>query len=223
MLISVFNAVLIVLVTWLAYRYFELRERTSPTEERYSQFVSGVASIVDRIEGYDAAHSLEVAQTAEKIAAAAGFEGEQLQALKAAAMLHDVGETLLPREILRTAERLNDEQTYLMRTHPLLGELHLKSRMQAPDEVPAIIRWHHERWDGLGYPDNLKGEEIPKAARILAIADAISAMRHSRSYRLKQYKSQKDIDAEIERQAGLQFDPELAALWLKLSPAAGNN
>jgi len=223
MLISVFNAVLIVLVTWLAYRYFELRERTSPTEERYSQFVSGVASIIDRIEGYDAAHSLEVAQTAEKIAAAAGFEGEQLQALKAAAMLHDVGETLLPREILRTAERLNDEQTYLMRTHPLLGELHLKSRMQTPDEVPAIIRWHHERWDGLGYPDNLKGEEIPKAARILAIADAISAMRHSRSYRLKQYKSQKDIDAEIERQAGLQFDPELAALWLKLSPAGGNN
>ncbi|HNW12723.1 MAG TPA: HD domain-containing protein, partial [Candidatus Rifleibacterium sp.] len=156
MLISVFNAVLIVLVTWLAYRYFELRERTSPTEERYSQFVSGVASIVDRIEGYDAAHSLEVAQTAEKLALAAGFEGEQLQALKAAAMLHDVGETLLPREILRTAERLNDEQTYLMRTHPLLGELHLKSRMQTPDEVPAIIRWHHERWDGLGYPDNLK-------------------------------------------------------------------
>lgn len=217
MLITLFNAALIVLITWLAYRYFELRERTGPVEGRYAQFLAGVASIVDRIEGYDAAHSTEVADTAEKIGAAAGFDAEQLQSLRAAAMLHDIGEMLLPRDILRTSERLDDERVDLMRTHPVLGELHLKTRIETPDEVPAIIRWHHERWDGLGYPDNLKGEEIPKAARILALADAVSAMRHTRPYRHRNYTDMKEIDAEVERQSGLQFDPDLIALWLNIS------
>ncbi len=217
MLISIFNAALIIMITWLAYRYFELRERTGPVEGRYAQLVAGVASIVDRIEGYDIAHSAEVADTAGKIAAAAGFDAEQIQSLKAAAMLHDIGEMLLPRDILRNSERLDDEQIYLMRTHPVLGELHLKNRGDTPDEVPAIIRWHHERWDGLGYPDNLKGEEIPKSARILALADAVSAMRHARPYRSRQFTDMKDIDLEIERQAGLQFDPEITAVWLKIS------
>ncbi len=217
MLITLFNAALIVIITWLAYRYFELRERTSPLEERYSQLVSGVASIVDRIEGYDVEHSSEVAATAEKIAAAAGLEMEQIQSLKAAAMLHDIGEMLLPRDILRTSTKLDDEQLYLMRTHPLLGELHLKTRIPTPDEVPAIIRWHHERWDGLGYPDNLKGDEIPRASRILALADAVSAMRHPRPYRKKQFSDGREVDAEVEKQSGLQFDPELVSLWLKIS------
>lgn len=218
MLITMFNATLIIIITWLAYRYFELRERASPLEERYSQLISGVASIVDRIEGYDVEHSAEVAWMAEKIAAAVGLELEQIQSIKAAAMLHDIGEMLLPRDILRNSEKLNDEGLFLMRTHPLLGELHLKTRISTADEVPAIIRWHHERWDGLGYPDNLKGDEIPKASRILALADAISAMRHPRPYRKKQFFAVKELDAEIEKQSGLQFDPELVALWLKISP-----
>jgi HD-GYP domain-containing protein (c-di-GMP phosphodiesterase class II) len=219
MLTTIFNATLIILITWLAYRYFELRESTSPVEERYAQLISGVASIVDRVEGYDVEHSSEVAATAEKIAAEAGLELEQIQSIKAAAMLHDLGEMLLPRDILKTCEKLDDEQLYLMRTHPVLGELHLKTRMPTPDEVPAIIRWHHERWDGLGYPDNLKGSEIPRAARILALADAVSAMRNPRPYRKKQYADIREIDAEIEKQSGLQFDPELVALWLKISSA----
>ena len=217
MLITFFNAALIILITWLAYHYFELRERIGPVEGRYVQLMAGVASIVDRIEGYDAAHSTEVADIAEKIGAAAGFDAEQLQSLRAAAMLHDIGEMLLPRDILRTTEQLDDERVDLMRTHPVLGELHLKARFEAPDEVPAIIRWHHERWDGLGYPDNLKGEEIPKAARILALADAVSAMRHTRPYRHRNYTDMKEIDAEVERQSGLQFDPDLIALWLNIS------
>lgn len=221
MLINFFNAGLIILITWLAYRYFELRERASPAEERYSQFVSGVASIVDRIEGYDAAHSVEVAEVAEKIATAAGLDVEQLQSLRAAAMLHDVGEMLLPRDILRTSQKLDDEQLYLMRTHPLLGELHLKSRIENPDEVPSIIRWHHERWDGLGYPDNLKGDEIPLAARILAIADSVSAMRHQRPYRRTQFPTVAEITAEVEKQSGLQFDPELVKIWAKLAQTEG--
>jgi HD-GYP domain-containing protein (c-di-GMP phosphodiesterase class II) len=217
MLVSVFNAVLIIAFTWLAFRYLDLKERNAPVEQRYSQFISGIASIIDRAEGYDKNHAAEVAEIAEEIALAAGVSEEQLQALKAAAMLHDAGELLLPREIFRNSTKLNDEQIFLMRTHPLLGELHLKNNMTAPDEVPAIIRWHHERWDGLGYPDNLKGEEIPLPARILALADAVSAMRNARAYRQKKYEDGLEINQEIRRQAGLQFDPELVNIWLKIS------
>jgi len=217
MLVSVFNAVLIICLTWLAFRYLDLKERTEPVEKSYSQFIAGIASIVDLVEGYDRSHAAEVAAIAEKIARSSGLAEEQLHTLKAAAMLHDIGELLLPREIFRSQMPLNDEQLLLMRTHPLLGELHLKNNMDTPNEVPAVIRWHHERWDGLGYPDNLKGDEIPVLARILTLSDAISAMQSGRAYRGKKYALKSDIDREISRQAGLQFDPELVKAWLQIS------
>ncbi len=217
MLVSIFNAVLIICLTWLAFRYLDLKERTEPVERSYSQFIAGIASIVDLVEGYDRSHAAEVAAIAEKIARSSGLAEEQLHTLKAAAMLHDIGELLLPREIFRSQVPLNDEQLFLMRTHPLLGELHLKNNMDTPNEVPAVIRWHHERWDGLGYPDNLKGDEIPVLARILTLSDAISAMQNDRAYRGKKYALKSDIDREISRQAGLQFDPELVRVWLQIS------
>jgi HD-GYP domain-containing protein (c-di-GMP phosphodiesterase class II) len=217
MLISYFNAFLIVLVTFLTYKYFELREKTGPGEDRYAQLVSGVSSIVDRIEGYDHPHSSEVADLSVRLGAELGLNDDQLQVVSAAAMLHDVGEMLLPRDILRTRKALDQEELELLHTHPLLGELHLKSRFSGPDEVPSIIRWHHERWDGLGYPDNLKGSEIPRAARIIALADAVSAMTRTRDYRSKNYADNSEIAAELQKYSGLQFDPDVVAAWLKIN------
>ena len=96
-----------------------------------------------------------------------------------------------------------------MKNHPLLAEHYLKQDVDISDEVPSIIRWHHERWDGFGYPDSLRGEQIPIASRILAIADSVSSMRSQRNYRKKNYKSDQDIIIELKQQAGLQFDPVL--------------
>ncbi|MDD2998528.1 MAG: HD domain-containing protein [Erysipelotrichia bacterium] len=222
MIVTIFNAILVILITWLSYRYFELRERVTPAEERYLHLMSGVSSIIDRIEGYEIAHAAEIAVVAEKIAVAAGMDPDQIESLKVAAMLHDIGESLLPRDILRIPQKLDEEKIFLMRTHPLLGELHLKKHVDGHDEVPSIIRWHHERWDGMGYPDNLKAEEIPLAARVLAIADAVSAMSHNRLYRDRQYENACEIALEIEKNAGTQFDPALAKIWVQMNNPQDN-
>ncbi len=217
MLLTYFNAFLIVLITFLAYKYFELREKTGPVDGRYSQLVSGVSSIIDRVEGYDKPHSQEIANLAIKLGRELKLSEEQLQTINAAAMLHDVGQMLLPREIFRRETKLEGDQLELLRSHPLLGELHLKGQFACIDEVPSIIRWHHERWDGMGYPDCLKGEEIPQAARIIALADAVSAMSESRSYRPRAIKSIPEIARELKQHSGLQFDPEVVAAWLKIN------
>jgi len=216
MIITLFNALLIVLITWLAYLYFDLREKAMPAHERYSKLIRGVASIVDCIEGYDKKHSREIAELAERIGMASGLQPEQLQSLSAAAMLHDIGELLLPRDLVKSGKKLEGDDLELLRTHTLLGELHLKAQIEELDEVPSLIRWHHERWDGLGYPDNLKGEEIPVAARIIALADAISAMNARRDYRKRQYSGHEDIIAEVKRLSGMQFDPQLVKNWVSI-------
>jgi HD-GYP domain-containing protein (c-di-GMP phosphodiesterase class II) len=205
--------VLLLVITWLAYKYFELNEAVSPYQKRYNNLLKGIASMVDRLEGYDTDHSTEVANICEKIGVLAGLNLVQIQTLKTAAMLHDIGEILLPTEVVTPETQLDSDGLFIMKTHPLLGELHLKHHSDIQDEIPSIIRWHHERWDGLGYPDNLKGEEIPKSARILALADSISAMSHQRLYREHQYKDNEEILFELESQAGLQFDPELVKIW----------
>jgi HD-GYP domain-containing protein (c-di-GMP phosphodiesterase class II) len=216
MLITIFNAILIVLITWFAYLYFDLREKTMPAHERYAQLVGGVASIVDHLEGYEHEHAREMADVSEMIGKAAGLDDQQLQSLRAAAMLHDIGELLLPRNLIKSGKKLEEDEFELLRTHTLLGELHLKSKIEGLDEIPSLIRWHHERWDGLGYPDNLKGEEIPVAARIIALADAVSAMQAKRAYRKRQFNGSEEIVSEIRRLSGMQFDPQLVKHWIDL-------
>ena len=91
------------------------------------------------------------------------------------------------------------------------------------DDIPTIIRWHHERWDGFGYPDSLRGEQIPVLSRILSIADSISSMRSTRSYRKRSYKSDKEIIDELKRQSGLQFDPALVKVAILILEENDNN
>lgn len=215
MLISLFNVILIILVTFFAYRYFELYERSSPDSTRDSFLLQGVASIIDKVEGYEEGHAEGIARLALLIGRDLGLSEERCSVLCSAAMMHDVGETLLPKEIFRSETTLSEPQAELVRTHTLLGELHLKSKFVGSDEVPSIVRWHHERWDGLGYPDNLKGDEIPLEARIIHLADAVSAMSAPRCYR-KSLKNKREIASELLSQAGLQFDPQLVKIWLKI-------
>jgi len=196
--------------------YFDLREKVTPAQDRYLQLIDGVASIIDCLEGYDKPHSQEIARLADQIGTASGLNAEQLQSLRAAAMLHDIGELLLPRNLLKSEKKIAGDDLELLRTHTLLGELHLRTQIAGLDEVPSLIRWHHERWDGLGYPDNLKGEEIPVAARIISMADSISAMNAKRAYRSRQFAKSEDIVAEVKRLSGLQFDPQLVKIWLEI-------
>ena len=215
-MLTFLNIILAALLIWLTCKYFDLKKTLKPTEKRYSELVDALASIVDRVEGYDNAHAKEVAELAVKIAGRTSITSEQISSLETAAKLHDVGMLMISNDIIKSRRKLSDDNAFIMKNHPLLAEHYLKQEVSINDNIPTIIRWHHERWDGFGYPDSLRGEQIPVLARILSIADSISAMRSSRSYRKRNYKSDKEIIDELKRQSGLQFDPALVKIAVSI-------
>lgn len=215
-MLTFLNIILAALLIWLACKYFDLKKSLKPTENRYSELVDALASIVDRVEGYDKAHAKEVAELAVKIAERTSKTPEQISSLETAAKLHDVGMLMISNDIIKSRRKLSDDNAFIMKNHPLLAEHYLKQEVSVNDDIPTIIRWHHERWDGFGYPDSLSGEQIPVLSRILSIADSISSMRSIRSYRKRSYKSDKEIIDELKRQSGLQFDPALVKIAVSI-------
>lgn len=204
------------MLVWLACKYFDLKKSLNPSEKRYSNLLNAISSIVDKVEGYDKQHAKEVAELAILIAKKTSMSSEQLVSLEIAAKLHDVGMLIVTDDSIKSRRKLNNDDSFLMKNHTLIAEHYLKQEISIIDEIPSIIRWHHERWDGFGYPDNLSGKQIPLASRILAISDAISSMRSIRSYRKRSYKSDKEIVEELKRQSGLQFDPFLVKITLSI-------
>ena len=142
-----------------------------------------------------------------------GYEGERLEQLHYAALLHDIGKIGIPREIINKPSRLTDEEYEIIKTHPAIGGGILEQITEIPD-IAVGARWHHERFDGKGYPDGRKGEEIPELARIIGVADAYDAMTSKRSYR--DVLPQEVVLAEVEKGSGSQFDPVIAELMVVL-------
>jgi len=155
-------------------------------------------------------HLRSVASLAVLLARYAGMEGEELDVVARAAELHDVGKIAIPEGVLRKRSALTAVERELVRTHTLIGERILAS---APAMAPVarIVRSSHERWDGDGYPDRLKGEEIPLGARIITVCDAFDAMVSKKPYR-RSFESREALD-ELRRCAGSQFDPGLVELF----------
>jgi putative two-component system response regulator len=138
--------------------------------------------------------------------------------LEVAALLHDIGKIGVPDAILLKPGRLNSAEILVMRAHTTVGaELLAKSNMAQMQMAEEIARFHHEWWDGSGYPTNLSGSAIPLAARITALADVYDALTHKRPY--KEAWPVEDALAEIASLSGRQFDPDLCALFLELIPA----
>jgi HD-GYP domain-containing protein (c-di-GMP phosphodiesterase class II) len=149
---------------------------------------------------------------------AVGLAGLDLKGVVFGALLHDVGKIGVPEAILVKPGPLSEAEWAAMRRHPEIGEQICRplrsSRLFAP-----IVRHHHERWDGRGYPDGLSGEAIPLGARIVALVDAFDAMTHDRPYR--RGRSVDDALEELRRESGRQFDPDLAALFVARVAADG--
>jgi ribonuclease P protein subunit RPR2 len=131
-------------------------------------------------------------------------------------VLHDVGKIGIPDRILQKPGLLSPEERRAMEQHPLLGYDMLRDVSFLHGEGLAVVRSHHERWDGRGYPDSLEGSENPVAARIFAVADAFDAMTSTRPYRPP--RSWQDAAAEIMGQSGLQFDPRVVAAFADSEP-----
>jgi ribonuclease P protein subunit RPR2 len=132
-------------------------------------------------------------------------------------LLHDVGKIGIPDRILLKRSRLTANERRLMATHPVLGEQMLSDVALLKGEGLKVVRWHHERWDGTGYPDALAGRDISIGARIFAVADTLDAMTNDRPYRTAM--SWEDAVAEIVAQSGKQFDPQVVLAFMRREPA----
>ncbi|MBW2623622.1 MAG: HD-GYP domain-containing protein [Deltaproteobacteria bacterium] len=155
---------------------------------------------------YTSGHSERVNKLCMLMSTQLQLEEEERNALRWASILHDVGKIGIPEHILTKPGRLTDEEYQLIQEHPEKGYNILEPLEQLADSLPAILH-HHERYDGQGYPGKLKGKEIPRLARIIAIADTYDAINSDRAYRPK--KSAEETMAIIRDVAGSQLDPEL--------------
>lgn len=185
--------------------------------ERISmQIVKTLSGAIDAKDAYTNGHSTRVAEYAREIAKNAGFTEVQQDDIYMMGLLHDVGKIGIPEAIINKPERLTDEEYQMIRTHPLTGAQILSNITEFP-QLATGARWHHERYDGKGYPDGIAGEEIPVEARIIAIADAYDAMSSRRSYR--DVLPQDHIRSEIEKGKGTQFDPAFTDIMLAMIDA----
>ena len=178
-----------------------------------NETILAIAKTVDAKDLRTSKHSQRVSEYSAMIAHEYGFSDEDCENLRRAALLHDIGKIAIPDSVLNKPGRLTDEEYTTMKTHVTRGAEILKD-FTLIDHVVEGARFHHERYDGRGYPEGLKGEEIPLYGRIIAIADAFDAMTANRVYRKRQ-----DFDyvlSELHKGRGTQFDPELLDIFLKL-------
>jgi putative two-component system response regulator len=179
--------------------------------ERAAQIVSTLANAVEAKDANLVHHCRWLARHAARVAVSVGLRGEALEAVAYGALLHDVGKIGVPEHLLRKEGPLSDAEWQLMRRHPVIGE-RICRPLNASRGFAPIIRHHHERFDGRGYPDGLRGEAIPLGARIVSIADAYEAIVHGRPY--QPAKPHAHAADELLTLRGRQFDPDLVPIFL---------
>jgi putative nucleotidyltransferase with HDIG domain len=175
--------------------------------------VWSLASAIDAKDAYTHGHSQRVARYAAALGRAVGFDEQEVERLELSAVLHDVGKIGVPEIILNKPDRLTAAEMAVMKTHPQKGAEILSSIRAMRDIVPGVLH-HHERFDGLGYPNGLKAHNIPLHARIILVADTFDAMTSSRPYRLALPLNV--AIAELKRCTGTQFDPRLSETMVTL-------
>ena len=183
-----------------------VQENDSRTQELFVNILTVMVKILESKDPYTRFHSHSVAKWSRMIGRRKGLTEDELNRLGLAALFHDFGKIGIPDEILSKTERLTEEEFTIMKKHPTIARDLLASLEPLGDLMPAITH-HHERWDGRGYPGNLKGEDIPLWARIIALADSYDTMSTRRTY--KEPFSRERVIAELEKCKGTQFDPEL--------------
>lgn len=179
----------------------------------FAETAEALANAIDAKDKYTHGHSTRVAALSRQIAKKAGMTGRDCDQVYFAALLHDIGKIGIRDDIINKEGKLTDEEFEQVKLHPILGYQILSSIKQSPS-LSIGAHYHHERYDGKGYPDGLRGEEIPEIARIIAVADAYDAMSSSRSYRA--LLPQETIKEELTRGTGKQFDPKYAEIMLRM-------
>ena len=193
--------------------YLEVERKTKENEVLFLHVVESLAQSIDAKDSYTNGHSSRVAEYSREIAKRAGFSAKYQSNIYMMGLLHDVGKIGVPDAVINKPAKLTDEEFDLIKKHPAIGAQILSNIKEMP-ELSSGAHWHHERFAGGGYPDGLKGEEIPEEARIIAVADAYDAMTSNRSYRT--YMTQETVRNELIKGRGQQFDPKFADIMLKM-------
>jgi len=184
-------------------------------DQFYRDYIDTVEALLNAVDGRDgiiSGHSRRVADYASIVGRAMGFSPESLRVLELAALLHDVGKIMISEQILGKPGKLTDQEFYMIRQHPEMGE-RIVGQVKFLREAAPFIRHHHERFDGKGYPDSLSGEDIPLGARIIFIAEAFDSLTSDTSYHPTM--DLREARAEMEGGAGAQFDPEVLRIFLE--------
>jgi putative nucleotidyltransferase with HDIG domain len=189
-----------------------LKVTMSQLQDTYLMTIEALAAAVEARDPYTHGHTRRVEEYAVIMARALGCDEAEVSAIRRASVLHDIGKIGIEDEILRKQGRLEPEEELRMQRHPVIGVDMLKG-IDFLDPVLALIRNHHERWDGNGYPDQLREDEIPLGARILAVADALDAMTSDRPYRAA--RTFEYAKTEILKGSATHFDPEVVTAFIK--------
>ena len=172
-----------------------------------------LAGAADRFEAYANPHAIRIAAIADKLAEAFHMARQDRKLLRIAAYMHDLGEVAMEREYIQRAGSLTDEERLNLARHPVIGEQEA-ARASADRAVQLFVRWHHEWWNGCGYPDALRHNEIPLGARILRVADSYAALTDARPFR-PAMSDEKAREQLIER-AAIEFDPAVVTSFLSM-------
>lgn len=185
----------------------------SNLQKAYIDTLSALTGAIDAKDSYTRGHSERVTELSIKLAEECNVPSSEIENIKLGGLLHDIGKIGIPEAVLNKPGRLNDEEFNIIKSHPDLG-LHILGKVEFLEHIVPIIRHHHERYDGKGYPGGLKGDNIPLLARIVSVVDTFDAMTTNRPYR-KALTIEESL-VEIDRCSGSQFDPDIAAKFIKM-------
>src|ERR671912_694743 len=196
----------------------QVHEQAQRIQELFLQGVQMLARALEAKDAYTRGHSIRVSQYSVGTAARLGFDGPSLDGIRLGAELHDIGKIGTREAVLHKPGTLTEDEFLQIHEHPVLGERMLSALAREQPDVLRIVRSHHERLDGRGFPDGLRGERIPIEARIVAVADSFDAMTTRRPYR--EARPPGDAMLELRRVAGTQLDPEVVEAFITAFPAA---
>ena len=191
--------------------------RNGRLEERFLDVVRKWGESIESKDCYTQGHCVRVADVACALAERAGFDTKTLFWFRIGALLHDVGKLIVPVDVLNKPGRLDEDEWRIMKRHPEAG-VELLADIDFPWDIRPMVRNHHERWDGCGYPDALAGKSIPMSARILCVADVYDALTTTRSYR-SGFEHDRAVEIMIENNATGHFDPEVFDLFIEWAAA----
>lgn len=191
-------------------------QSTHAAESRFDEKLLEISSEMDEFEGYGHPHGLRIAAIADAIGKEFSLAAHDRFFMQQAALVHDLGEVVMSREYIKESRVLTPDEFLDMQRHPVIGEQET-ARLGMSRGVQLLVRWHHEWWNGDGYPDALEGEQIPLAARILRVADSYAALTDNRPRR----HAMQDQEAKqyMTEWAGLEFDPKVVKAFLSIDTA----